>query len=119
MKSVIVLSAVLAAIPAAHAQSGGMKGMDMKDMPMKGMDMKGTEKKDAKGSAHKATGVITKKEKDSVTIRHEPVPSMNWPTMTMSFKVKDKALMDKMKQGQKVDFEFVQQGRDYVVTGVK
>jgi Cu(I)/Ag(I) efflux system periplasmic protein CusF len=111
MKQAIFLTVLIAIAPSTLAQSGGMKGMDMKDMPMKGMDKK--------GSAHKATGVVTKMEKDKVTIRHEPVASLNWPPMTMAFTVKDKALMDKMKNGQKVDFEFVQEGRDYVVTGVK
>jgi len=90
----------------------------MKDMPMKGLDMKG-EKKDAKGTVHRATGVVTKMDKQNVTIKHEPVPSMNWPAMTMAFKVKDKDLMQKLKKDQKIDFEFVQEGRDYVVTAVK
>jgi len=107
MKRVLLLSVLLLAPPAGFAQ---MKGMDMKDMPMKA---------EKKGGTHKATGVVTKTDKDKVTIRHEPVPSMNWPTMTMAFKVKDKAVMDKLKKDQKVDFEFVQDGRDYVVTGVK
>jgi Cu(I)/Ag(I) efflux system protein CusF len=113
MKRVILLSVLFSAVQAAHAQSGGMKGMDMKDMPMK------MEKKDARGAVHKGTGVVTKMDKENVTIKHEPVASMNWPAMTMSFKVKDKALMDKLAKDRKVDFEFVQQGRDYVVTGVK
>ena len=56
---------------------------------------------------------------NSVTIAHEPVSTMNWPAMTMTFKVKDKALLQKVKEGEKVDFEFVQQGKDYVVTAVK
>jgi Cu(I)/Ag(I) efflux system periplasmic protein CusF len=70
-------------------------------------------------TVHKTTGVVTKVDKDKVTIKHEPVASMKWPSMTMAFVVKDKAVMEKMKKDQKVDFEFVQQGRDYVVTGVK
>jgi Cu(I)/Ag(I) efflux system periplasmic protein CusF len=107
VKRVLVFFVVLAA-GSALAQSGGMKGMDMK-----------AEKKDAKGAVHKATGVVTKVDKDKVTIRHEPVASMNWPSMNMAFVVKDKALMEKMKKDQKIEFEFVQQGRDYVVTGVK
>jgi Cu(I)/Ag(I) efflux system periplasmic protein CusF len=115
MKRVILLSLVLAGMPAAFAQSGDMKGMDMKDMPMKGMDMK----KDAKGAVHKGTGVVTKMENDKVTIKHEPVASMKWPSMTMAFTVKDKSLMGKLKNGQKVDFEFVQEGRDHVLTAVK
>ena len=108
MKRAIVLFAVLAAMPVVFAQSGGMKGMDMK-----------MDKKEANGTVHKATGVVTKMEKDKVTIKHEPVQSMNWPSMSMAFTVKDKALMSKIKNGQKIDFEFVQAGRDYVVTAVK
>ena len=72
-----------------------------------------------KSPVHKASGVVTRVDKDKVSIRHDPVPSLNWPSMTMAFKVKDKALMDKMKKGEKVDFDFVQEGRDYVVTAVK
>jgi Cu(I)/Ag(I) efflux system protein CusF len=101
---------------AAQLASAQMKGMDMKDMPMKGMD---SDKKGGKGTVHKATGVVTKVDKDKVTIKHEPVASMNWPSMTMSFKVKDKELMQRLKKDQKVDFEFRQEGRDHVVTSVK
>ena len=104
---------VAAAAGPASAQSGGMKGMDM---PMKGMDM---DKKGAKDAVHKATGIVTKVDKDKVTIKHGPVPTINWPSMTMAFKVKDKALMDKLGKDKKVDFEFKQEGNDYVVTAVK
>jgi Cu(I)/Ag(I) efflux system periplasmic protein CusF len=113
MRYAIVLLAALFTVPAL-AQPGGTKDMDMKDMPMKDMDMKGP-----KGTVHKATGMVTKTEKDKVTIKHEAVQSMNWPSMSMGFKVKDRKLMDKLKKDQKVDFEFVQEGKDYVVTGVK
>ena len=114
----MILRLSLAAIALAistttHAQSGGMKGMDMKDMPMKGME------KDAKGTVHNASGVVTKVDKDKVTIKHGPVPSINWPSMSMAFKVKDKALMDKLTKDKKVDFQFIQEGNDYVVTAVK
>ena len=113
-KLVVLALFAVAAAGSVTAQSGGMKGMDMKDMPMKGMD-----KKDAKGTVHQATGVVTKVEKDKVTIKHEPVQSMNWPSMTMAFTVKDKALMGKLAKDRKVDFEFKQEGKDYVVTSVK
>src|SRR5687767_2103220 len=99
MKRIAMLvSAVLLTLP-VHAQ---MKGMDMK-----GMDMK-ADKKD--GASHKAKGVVTRVDpaKGSVTIKHEPVASLNWPVMTMVFKAKDKAMLDKLKKDQKIDFEFVQ-----------
>lgn len=43
--------------------------------------------------------------------------SLNWPAMTMGFAVKDKALLDKLAMGKKV--EFVKEGKGYTVTGVK
>jgi len=71
--------------------------------------------------AHQATGVVTRVDvaKGKVSIKHDPVQSLNWPSMTMAFTVKDKALLDKMKKDRKIDFEFVEQGKDYVVTRVK
>ena len=127
MKQSVALSLVLAlfvAIPAiSHAQSsGGMKGMDMKDMDMKGMDMKGMDAgKKAPGTVHKGVGVVKKVDsaKSAVTLDHEPIKSMNWSAMTMTFAVKDKKLLDKLQTGKKVEFEFVQQGKDYVITAVK
>ena len=124
MKPSIALTLVLAlsvAIPAvSHAQSEGMKGMDMKDMDMKGMEM---GKKPATGTqaVHKAAGVVKKADPKAgtVTLAHDPVKSLNWSAMTMSFAVKDKAMLDKLQPGKKVEFEFVQQGKDYVITTVK
>ena len=127
MKHLLAISAtaaVLAAISAfAVAQSDSMKGTDMKGMDMKdqqGMDMK-MEKKAASSKVHKGTGKVTKVDPaaGSVTIAHEPVSTMNWPAMTMTFKAKDKKLLEKVKQGEKVDFEFIQQGKDYILTAVK
>ena len=114
MKQSIALSLVLAlsvAVPAvSYAQSAGMKDMDMGKKPAAGTQ-----------AAHKATGVVKKVDPKSgvVTLAHDPVKSLNWPAMTMSFGVKDKALLDKMQSGKKVEFEFVQQGKDNVITGVK
>lgn len=50
---------------------------------------------------------------------HEPVTSLDWPIMTMSFAVKDRALLDKLAVGKKIEFEFVKEGRSYTVIGVK
>jgi Cu(I)/Ag(I) efflux system periplasmic protein CusF len=121
----------LAAASGVHAQSGGMKGMDMKDMPMK--DMKEMPKKDMsmkdmkgmgagkQGEAHKGSGTVEKIDtaKGTVTLAHGPVKTMNWPAMTMTFNVKDKAMLDKIKPGAKVEFGFVQSGKDHVVTEIK
>ena len=98
MRRIAFAALALCAFTFAFAQSGDMK---------------------SKGEAHRATGVVTKVDKDKVTIRLEPVPSLNWPTMTMAFKTKDKEMADKMKPGSKVDFVFVKSGADYVITDLK
>ena len=116
-----VAAALAASFSIAHAQSGGMKGMDMKDdMGMKGMDMK-KDKKAAAGNAHKASGKVTKVDKasGSVTIAHGPVASMSWPSMTMSFKAKDKGMLDKVKPGDQVEFSFVESGKEHMITEIK
>ena len=107
---------VLAALLAGPA-SAQMSGMGMKD-DMKGMDMK-SEK--GKPQTHQASGTVKKVDpaKNTVTIAHGAVQSMKWPAMTMTFKAKDKAMLDKVKPGDKVDFSFVQSGKDYVVTKLK
>ena len=83
---------------------------------MKGMDI--SSKPTAAASVvHKATCTVKKLDAKAgvVTLAHEPVKSMNWPSMTMGFKVKDKMLMDKLTDGKKVEFEFMQNGKDHVV----
>ena len=74
-----------------------------------------------KVAAHQATGVVKQADPDkgTIVVQHEPVKSLNWPTMTMRFTVKDKVLFDKLAADKKVDFEFTQQGNEYVVTAVK
>jgi Cu/Ag efflux protein CusF len=114
MKHAFALSLVLAlsvAVPVvSHAQSGGMKNMDAGQKPSAGAQ-----------EAHKATGVVKKVDSrtGTVTLAHDPVKSLNWPAMTMGFTVKETALFDKLAVDRKVEFEFVQRGKDYVITAVK
>jgi len=73
------------------------------------------------GGTHKATGVVTNIDRSGgkVTLKHDPIKSLNWPTMTMAFAVKDKAMLDKVAKDKKVEFEFVQQGQQFVITSIK
>ena len=72
-------------------------------------------------AVHQASGTVTKVDHDKarVTIKHGPVASLRWPTMTMGFGVKDKALLEKAKPGANVEFRFVRSGKDYVITEIK
>ena len=114
MKRVLMVAAVIVFVAAAFAQSGGMKGMEMKDMPMK-------KAQGNAGETHKGKGVVKSVDagKGTVSLSHDPIPSLNWSAMTMTFKAKDKAMLEKVKPGAKVEFSFIQSGKDYVVTDIK
>ncbi len=75
----------------------------------------------ATGQVHRGTGVVTNVDRagGKVTLKHDPIKSLNWPTMTMAFAVKDKAMLDKVAKDRKVEFEFVQQGQQFVITSIK
>ena len=108
MKGIAI--AIVAALSAPALAQSGMKDMDMK-----------IEKKVSKGTVHKASGMVKKLDAKGgqVTIAHGPVQSIGWPAMNMTFTVKDRKLLDKVAVDKKIDFEFVEQGKDYVVTAVK
>ena len=113
MKALAVAAAFAVSTALAHA--GEMKGMDMKDMSPSGMA------KDAKTGKHVAKGTVKSVDAKAgtVTLDHEPVKSMNWPAMNMTFKVQDKAVLDKLGQGKTVEVQFEQRGKDYVITSAK
>ncbi|MCB6184713.1 copper-binding protein [Leeia sp. TBRC 13508] len=58
-------------------------------------------------TAHSVEGEIKKVDlaQGKVTIKHGPIAHMDMPGMTMVFTVKDKAELEKIKQGDKVTFE--------------
>ena len=52
------------------------------------------------------SGEVRKVDRDAekVTIRHAPLTNLGMPAMTMVFRVKDPAMLDQMKEGDKIDF---------------
>jgi Cu/Ag efflux protein CusF len=66
------------------------------------------------------TGLIQRidPERGTVTIKHGPIQGLNMSAMTMSFPVKDKAMLAKLQPLQKVDFELSFDGRDYLITKI-
>ena len=40
-----------------------------------------------------------------VTIKHGPMPKLDMPAMTMAYRVKDKAMLDHLKPGDKIKFD--------------
>ena len=64
---------------------------------------------------YRSTGVVVEFDADSLTLNHEPVPALQWPAMTMPFKVADKKLLQGLQKGQTLDFSFTKRGEDYVL----
>ena len=94
----------------------GMEGME--HAPASAVQQKSAEQKKV---THQAVAVVqaVDKKKRTVMLAHEPVASLGWPAMTMGFQVQKKALFAKLEVGKKVTVEFVQQGKQYVITAVR
>ena len=59
------------------------------------------------GAAALSEGEVRKvdKEAQKITIRHGPLANLDMPAMTMVFRVKDAAMLDQVKAGDKVKFQ--------------
>lgn len=55
------------------------------------------------------------KQAGKVTIKHGPLANLDMPPMTMSFAVKDAAMLDNLKVGDKIRFVAEKQGRGFQV----
>lgn len=79
-----------------------------------------------KPAAQAATGEMTDgevrkvdKEAGKLTLRHADIKSLDMPAMTMVFQVKEPALLDKVKVGDKVKFLAEKSSSGYVVTAIE
>ena len=65
-----------------------------------------------------ATGTVQSIDKSGrkVKLKHGPIPKLDMPGMTMTFRVSDPALLDAVREGETVGFDVEKQGSSYVVT---
>ena len=71
---------------------------------------------------HTATGIVKKVEPGSarVTLHHDPIAVLGWPSMTMPFSVKDRKILSSVRPEQKIEFDFVQApGGAPVITAIR
>jgi len=109
MKSLLMSSLVTAAT--LTAVSGiAQTQMDHSKMDHGKMDM----------SKDVASGEVRKVDKDAakVTIKHGDIKSLDMPPMTMVFQVKDKAVLDQVKAGDKIRFKAVSENGKFFVTEI-
>lgn len=60
-----------------------------------------------KSYAAKGEVVAIDKVAVKVKLKHEAIPELNWPAMTMFFSVADKSQLDALAVGNKVEFQLV------------
>ncbi len=68
-----------------------------------------------------AEGEVRKVDKDAakLTLKHGEIRSLDMPPMTMVFNVADKAMLERLKAGDKVRFKAVHEAGKYTVTEIE
>ena len=76
---------------------------------------------DAHHPAALSDGEVRKVDKDAkkITIKHGPLANLDMPPMTMVFQVKDPAMLEQFKAGDKIKFQAEKTGGAYTVTKIE
>ena len=84
---------------------------------MPGMDKSG----DPEMARLTGTGVVRDVDKAGGRIRltHDPIAAVNWPQMTIVFRVKNASLVDQVKQGDKVEFVLSRSSTGFVISDIQ
>jgi Cu(I)/Ag(I) efflux system periplasmic protein CusF len=66
-------------------------------------------------------GEVRKVDKDAkkITIKHGPIPNLDMPAHTMVFQVRDPAMLDQVKVGDKVSFSAEKVGGAFRLTKIE
>jgi Cu(I)/Ag(I) efflux system protein CusF len=73
-----------------------------------------------KSYAVKGEVVVVDKDTGKVKLKHEAIPELDWPAMTMFFSVADKSQLDNLVVGDQVEFQLVKSSDGVpVITQIK
>ena len=75
----------------------------------------------AQAGAEMSDGEVRRVDKDAkkITVRHGPLANLDMPAMTMVFQVKDPAMLDQVKAGDKVKFVAEKVGGAFTITRIE
>lgn len=113
LSALLIFTAMLAGtVSGQTAMPSGSSTMPM-DEAKKNMPMP--------ASADMTEGEVRKVDMDSkkITIKHGEIKNLDMPGMTMVFQVKDAALLEKAKTGEKIRFRAEKAGGAIVVTDIQ
>lgn len=67
-----------------------------------------------------ATGKIKAIGEDHTHVRifHDPIPELKWPAMTMRFEVSDHSMIEALRVGDNVRFDFIRQDGKQIITKI-
>lgn len=108
MKKINLFAAAVLALASTYASAQGMSGMSMPAKPAA-----------SAAALPFVNGEVTKVDatKGVVMLRHEDIPNLSMPAMTMGYAVADKSLLTGVKAGDKVQFQAdMVKGKATVVT---
>lgn len=73
-----------------------------------------------KANTAQGSGVITSLDSQAnrVVIDHQPIASLNWPQMTMGFKLADHKMLQGLEVGKTVNFELQAEGMNATITAI-
>lgn len=72
-----------------------------------------------KGTVFETSGVIEELDASNIKLRHQAVPALKWPAMTMGFKRAKDLQSSGFKVGDTVQFQFKATGDEYEVVTLK
>lgn len=102
----------------AGAADSGMDMSHMHNMDMQGMNNTPDADADLIAAHGKVNSIDAAAHKANIT--HDAIESLDWPSMTMDFKVPDDAMLKRLKAGETIDFWFVDQGPgQYVIEKIR
>lgn len=88
-------------------------------MPVSASDAHHPKAEAQKSYAVKGEVLAVDQAAGKVKLKHQAVPELGWPGMTMFFPVADKAQLDRLKVGDRVEFRFVQATDGPLITQIK
>jgi Cu(I)/Ag(I) efflux system periplasmic protein CusF len=75
----------------------------------------------SQAAAEMSEGEIRRVDREAkkITVRHGPLANLDMPAMTMVFQVKDEAMLDQVKVGEKVKFVAEKTDGAYTITKIQ
>jgi len=124
-RSLHIVSALILALAAAPVVSGPAlaagHGAHGSGHGSHGSGHTATKAKEDTQQVYTTSGVVVSVDKAAkkAVITHEPIPALNWPTMTMGFVFEDASMLDGLKAGDKARFDFRNQGNESIILDIE